>query len=132
EQRAQTAPLARILRDAGMEPVNAHVQTFVLGYSMTVVEVAGYMVTTFFLAYYLLADGKRTQGALYALFPRDYHMRLARILHNLEVIVGGYIRGQLITSAAITVFTFVLLVACGVPNPLALALFAGLADVMPF
>ena len=29
-------------------------------------------------------------------------MRLARILHNLEVIVGGYVRGQLITSAAIT------------------------------
>ena len=92
----------------------------------------GYFSTTFVLAFHLLADGKRTQGALYAIVPRDYHMRLARILHNLEVIVGGYMRGQLITSAAIGVFTFLLLSACRVPNALSLALFAAVADVIPF
>jgi predicted PurR-regulated permease PerM len=59
-------------------------------------------------------------------------MRLARILQNLETIVGGYMRGQLITSAAIGVFTFLLLVVCKVPNALSLALFAALADVIPF
>src|SRR3954464_3734293 len=58
-------------------------------------------------------------------------MRLARILHNLEAIVGGYMRGQLITSAAIGAFTFLLLVICRVPNALPLALFAALADVIP-
>ena len=132
EQSTHTAPLARIVKETGLEPLIARAQEFLLGFSMTAVEVVGYGVTTLFLAFYLLADGKRTQGALYALVPRDYHMRLARILHNLEVIVGGYMRGQLITSAVITVFTFVLLVACGVPNALSLALFAGLTDVIPF
>ena len=92
----------------------------------------GYGVTTFFLAFYLLADGKRSQGALYAVVPRNYHMRLARIMHNLETIVGGYMRGQIITSVALAAFTFLLLVACGVRNALALALFAGLMDVIPF
>ena len=78
------------------------------------------------------ADSKRVSGALYAVVPRHYHMRLARILINLETIVGGYIRGQLITSAAITVFTLVLLTVLGVPDALALAIFAGLTDVVPF
>jgi predicted PurR-regulated permease PerM len=96
------------------------------------VEVLGYFATTFVLSFYLLADGKRTQGALYALVPRDYHMRLARIIHNLETIVGGYMRGQLITSAAIGIFTYLLLAICQVPNALSLALFAALADIIPF
>lgn len=45
--------------------------------------------------------------------------------------VGGYFRGQLITSTAIAVFTFVLLVALGVRNPLAFAVLAGIADIVP-
>ena len=51
---------------------------------------------------------------------------------NLETIVGAYIRGQLITCLFIAIFSFVLLVVCGVPNALALAVFAGIADVLPY
>jgi predicted PurR-regulated permease PerM len=51
---------------------------------------------------------------------------------NLETIVGAYIRGQLVTCLLIAAFSFVLLVACGVPSALALAVFAGLADVLPY
>jgi predicted PurR-regulated permease PerM len=96
------------------------------------VQVVGYGATTLVLSFYLLADGKRVQGVAYAIVPRDYHMRLARILQNMETIVGGYMRGQLITSAAIGVFTFLLLVVCRVPNALSLALFAAVVDVIPF
>jgi predicted PurR-regulated permease PerM len=51
---------------------------------------------------------------------------------NLETIVGGYIRGQVITSALMAVFVFILLKACGVANALAIAVFAGIADVLPY
>lgn len=132
DARSETAPLGRIIGEVGLDSLLDQLQKFLLGYSVSAMEAVGYAVMTVFLTFYLLADGKRTQGALYALVPRDYHMRLARILHNLEVIVGGYMRGQLITSAAITVFTFLLLTACGVPNALSLALFAGVVDVIPF
>src|SRR3954463_16070991 len=127
-----TLPLAHAVQNAGLEQTFARIESYLLGYSSQAVKVLGYFVTTFVLSFYLLTDGKRTQGVLYALVPREYHMRLARILHNLETIVGGYMRGQLITSAAIAVFTFVLLAICKVPNALSLALFAGLMDVIPF
>jgi len=132
EKRGFTAPLAHAVQNAGLEQMFARLESYLLGYSSQAAVVLGYFATTFVLSFYLLADGKRTQGALYAIVPRDYHMRLARILHNLETIVGGYMRGQLITSAAIGVFTFLLLVSCKVPNALSLALFAALADVIPF
>jgi predicted PurR-regulated permease PerM len=132
QQRDFTAPLARALQNAGLEQTVARVETSLVGYTPQALKGLGYAVTTLVLSFYLLADGKRVQGALYAVVPRDYHMRLARILHNLETIVGGYMRGQLITSAAVGVFTFVLLVICKVPNALSLSLFAALADVIPF
>jgi predicted PurR-regulated permease PerM len=132
QQRDFTAPLARAVQNARVEEMFARIESNLVGYWPRVVEALGWVVTTLFLSFYLLADGKRTQGALYAIVPRHYHMRLARILQNLEVIVGGYMRGQLITSGAIGLFTFLLLVICKVPNALFLAWFAALADVIPF
>jgi len=132
QQRDVTAPLARALQHAGLEQTLARIESSLVGYTPQALTALGWAVTTLFLSFYLLADGKRAQGALYAIVPRDYHMRLARILQNLEAIVGGYMRGQLITSVGIGVFTYLLLVICGVPNALSLALFAAVADVIPF
>jgi len=131
QQREFTAPLARAVQNAGLEQGLTHLEAGLVGYMPRVLTALGWAVTTLFLTFYLLADGKRTQGALYAVVPRDYHMRLARILQNLEAIVGGYMRGQLITSVAIGVFTFVLLTLFHVPNALSLALLAAVVDVIP-
>ncbi|MGZ6072220.1 MAG: AI-2E family transporter, partial [Myxococcaceae bacterium] len=103
-----------------------------LAVSASMAEVIGYGITALFLTLYLLADRERMQGALYAVVPRRYHLRTARVLISLEAIVGGYIRGQVITSVLIAIFTFLLLTVLGVPDALALAAFAGLTDVIPF
>lgn len=132
ERRTFTAPLARAVQGAGLEQTFTRLESYLLGYSPHAAKALGYFASTVVLAFYILADGQRTQGVLYAVVPRRYHMRLARILQNLEVIVGGYMRGQIITCAAIGVFTFVVLVVFGVPNALSLALFAALVDVIPF
>ncbi len=129
---AMTVPLAHMLESAGLERTFAQIKTYLLGYTSLAVRVLGYGATTVALSFYLLADGKRAQGVAYAIVPRDYHMRLARILQNMETIVGGYMRGQLITSTSIGVFTFALLTICKVPNALAFALFASVTDVLPF
>lgn len=127
-----TAPLGAALSTVGLEQNFARLQTYLIGYSSHVVSAVASGITTFVLSFYFLADGQRTQGALYAVVPRHYHMRTARIIHNLETIVGGYMRGQLITSVSIGVFVFLLLSACGVRNAVSLALFAALMDVLPF
>ncbi len=127
-----TRPFAHIVQNTGTTQSLARLEAYLLGYSTRAMKVVGLGITTLVLSFYLLADGKRTQGVLYAVVPRDYHMRLARILQNMETIVGGYMRGQIITSAAIGVFTFVVLVIFKVPNAMSLALFGALVDVIPF
>ncbi len=92
----------------------------------------GWTATSIALAVYVLIDPERSQGGLYAIMPRQYHVRLARVLLNLETIVGGYMRGQILTSAAIGVYVFILLKVLGIQNAMAFALFAAVADVIPF
>jgi predicted PurR-regulated permease PerM len=125
-------PIAQSLKSVPLDQIFAQAANTLLDYSSQVLTAIGYAITTMFLSIYLIADSKRVSGALYAVVPRSFHMRLARILINLETIVGGYIRGQIITSVAITAFTLVLLTALGVPDALAIAIFAGLTDVVPF
>jgi putative heme transporter len=122
-QAVQAVPINDLVLRAG----NAMV-----GYSSSILTLVGYAITTTFLAIYLLADPLRTRGLIYAIVPRHHHIKLARILIELKVIVGGYMRGQLITSIVIAAFTFAVLTAFQVDNALALALFAGMTDIIPF
>ncbi len=94
--------------------------------------VLAYAVTSLFLAMYLIIDRDRMRGAVFALIPRAHHVQASRILINLEEIVGGYMRGQVITSVLMAIFTFGVLSIAHVPNALALAALAGVADVLPY
>lgn len=125
-------PLIQSVKAVPINDLVVRAGNTVLGYSADILTIIGYGISTIFLSIYLLADPVRAKGLLYAVIPRNYHIKTARILLELKVIVGGYMRGQLITSVAIFVFVFVLLTIYGVENALALALFAGLTDIIPF
>jgi predicted PurR-regulated permease PerM len=127
-----TANLADAMRNVQYDALVKSSAAAVLTFSTRVVEGVAYGIGAIFLALYMMVDRDRLRGALFALVPRTHHIRLSRILVNLETIVGGYIRGQAITCALMAVFMFVLLTACGIPNALVIAVFGGLADVLPY
>jgi len=95
-------------------------------------EIFAYLIGAIFLALYFIIDRDRLRGAVFAVVPRRHHLKYSRVLFNLEKIVGGYIRGQVITCALMATFLFVLLLVCRVPNALALAVFGGVMDVLPY
>ena len=133
EAHRLTEPIAGIVRNftAAKAATIANANS-AIAISLGIIVGVGYAAFAVVLAIYFISDFERMRGFLYALTPRRYHLRLARILLNLGPIVGGYMRGQAITSLAIGVFTFGLLTLCGVPNALVFAAFAGLMDVIPF
>lgn len=127
-----TGFLAAPLRNLDYDTLIIAEASDVLSLSARLFEIIAYGVGAFFLAMYMMIDAVRLRGAVFLVTPRQHHIRLSRVLLNLETIVGGYIRGQLITCLLMGMFMFVLLVVFGVPNALALATFGGLADVLPF
>ncbi len=126
------APLAEWLRNVHYETLAKASAGAAFEYSSRVVETVAYLVSAVFLALYILIDRDRLRGALFAIVPRLHHIRLSRVLWNLETIVGGYIRGQVLTSVFMAAFTFALLLVCRVHDALAIAVFAGLADILPY
>ncbi len=131
-QRRITASLAASLRQINYDTLIGSSATFALSASVRVARIVAYGVGAIFLALYVMLDRDRLRGSLFALVPRTHHITLSRILLNLEKIVGGYIRGQVITCVAMAVFMFALLSAVGVKSALALAVLAGIADVLPY
>ena len=101
-------------------------------YSMDALKFVTYALSAVFLALYIMLDRDRLRGGLFAIVPRSHHIRLSRVMMNLETIVGAYIRGQVITSASIGFFILILLLACGIANAVALAVFGAVADILPY
>ncbi len=100
--------------------------------SMSVLESMAYGMAAISLAFYIMLDRDRLRGAVFALVPRVHHITLSRIVLNLETIVGGYVRGQIITCSLMAAFLLIMLSACGIPNAIAIAAFGAFADVLPF
>jgi predicted PurR-regulated permease PerM len=127
-----TNPLAELLRNVHSGYVARIVASNAIEFSTRVVVIFAYIMSSVFLALYIMIDRDRLRGGLFSVVPRSHHIRLSRVMLNLETIVGAYIRGQVITSVLIAVFVFILLRVCGVSSALVIALFAGVADVLPY
>lgn len=80
---------------------------------------------------YLIIDARRMDKALYNRLPAKYHHHARYLLATLQDVVGGYIRGQIVTSTAIALFTLILLLILRVPNAIALSFVAAIGDVIP-
>jgi len=127
-----TSPLAELLRKVHSGDFVRMVTSNAIEISTRVVTILAYILSSVFLALYIMIDRDRLRGGFFLVVPKSHHIRLSRVMLNLETIVGAYMRGQVITSVFIGVFVFVLLTACGVSNALAIAVFAGAADVLPY
>jgi predicted PurR-regulated permease PerM len=125
-------PLVRALEDLPVDNLSQRAAASLVGYSSHLVVLIGYALSAVFLAIYLLADPVRSQELLFAVIPHRHHEKTRRILRELVVIVGGYMRGQLVTSACIGGFTFVMLSVVGSDDALPIALFVAVTDVIPF
>lgn len=89
------------------------------------------VLTVAVLTIYLLIDGPRVGLGLMRLLPRAERLPARQMAAEIAVQVGGYMRGQLLTSALAGLFAFVLLLVFRVPEPLALAFLMAIADAVP-
>ena len=83
------------------------------------------------LTVYLLIDAPDIARVIYKLVPQGREPEVERLLASFRRVVGGYIRGQAITSAIIGVYTFAVLVALGVHSALAFGVLAAFMDIVP-
>ena len=97
-------------------------------------RVLGGLANTFFvlvLAFYLLIEGERTWRYFARYMTPTLRYRFHRLGPELTNVVSGYVIGQAIISTTFGVFTYIVLWVLDVPQPLLLALGAGILDAIP-
>lgn len=75
-------------------------------------------ITVIVLTAYLLVDTPRLSRFLHQFVPPGRDPEMEHFLSAMSRVVGGYIRGQVVTSACIFVYTLVVLLAAGVSTRL--------------
>jgi len=100
-------------------------------YGQRILTLTFSIITIVVITAYLLADTPRLGSFVSQFIPGERKKDANLLFDALTRVVGGYLRGQAITSLSIGIFTFVLLRSVGVPNALAFAVLAGFADIIP-
>jgi predicted PurR-regulated permease PerM len=92
--------------------------------------VAG-VVTIFVLSYLMVLEAPKVVDGFLALFSPRRAERIRRVSHDCAKTVTGYITGNLLISVICGLLTYVTLLLTGVPFAGLIALFVGLADLIP-
>ena len=83
------------------------------------------------IALYLLVDGSKTYEWLLAFFSPLNRRKLNTTANEISKVIFGYISGQVITSALVTIYVFAVLSLLHVPAALLLSILAGIFDILP-
>ncbi len=89
--------------------------------------ILGFAVLPFFL-FYVLKDSERLKKSLSNGLPPRVAEHGRNVVNIIEMVVGRYIRAQLMLGLIVGYFSFIGLLLLDVPYPLALALLAGVTE----
>ncbi|MBI5134947.1 AI-2E family transporter [Candidatus Uhrbacteria bacterium] len=88
-------------------------------------------VVVLVIAMYLIIEDDAIKRALQSIIPERHSERIGTVVTEIQFSVGMWLRGQLILMLIIGILTYIGLLILGVNNALALALFAGLTELVP-
>ena len=114
--------LGNSIRDALLGMVSSIPSTFSL--------FLGFAVLPFFL-FYILKDSEKLKKGLSSALPAGVSWHGRNVVTIIERVLGRYIRAQLMLGLIVGYFSFVGLFLLDVPFPLALALLAGVCELIP-
>jgi predicted PurR-regulated permease PerM len=103
----------------------------VVGAGKVAVDLLGAVVLVAILTVYLLADLPRVKRGIYRLAPRSRRARMVLLTDEILNRVGGYVLGNLFTSAIAGVGTLAWALIFGIPYAVFLGLLVALLDLIP-
>ncbi|WP_208560965.1 AI-2E family transporter [Marinilactibacillus kalidii] len=98
----------------------------------TLTRVGITIVTTPFIVFYLLKDGKRLPDLLLKVVPTKARESVKDILGDVNKQVSYYVRGQLLVAASVGVMFWIGFSIVGLDFALTLGIFAGFMNLIPY
>jgi predicted PurR-regulated permease PerM len=139
----QLTPLEQAARTFGISPsqittARDQVVASIQGFAGSVVPLLTGLVSAVLdvilvavLSIYLLVDGARVVNWLGRNMPQQQHGRMQFLLHTLQQVVGGYLRGQIVLCALLGFLVGIGMQLIGVPYALLLGVLAFIFGFIP-
>lgn len=105
----------------------------------SVTNISGYLTTiifSFIIGFYFMIDGRMIMTYIkkvwIALFSETTNRRVNGIVHDLDEVFSGYIRGQLTDALFMMIIISVVLSITGVKFAIVIGIFAGIGNLIPY
>nr|WP_240515398.1 AI-2E family transporter [Fictibacillus aquaticus] len=89
-------------------------------------------LVTPFLVFYFLNDIEKIKKGLWYITPKRWRGEGGSLLHDINLSLGGYIRGQVLVGVILGAAATIALWIMGMPYPVLLGLFIAVTDVIPY
>ncbi len=99
---------------------------------LSAASVGAALVIVPILAAYMLLDASNVRRQILGLFPAKRQAKVGTIVDELDGVIGGFIRGQLIDGAIVGLMIFIMLIAMHVPYALLIGIAAGILNFIPY
>jgi predicted PurR-regulated permease PerM len=99
---------------------------------MSTVSVLATAIVVPVLAAYMLLDAENIKAGFLGLIPAKNRLKAEAIIADLDNVVGGFIRGQLIDGSILGAMLTVMLWATGVPYALLIGVVSGALNFIPY
>jgi predicted PurR-regulated permease PerM len=90
------------------------------------------IVLTPIISFYLLRDWQKTVASFYSLVPPKYFDRVNGLLYRINIVLGGYFRGQAIVCLSLFCYYAIFLGAVGLNFSLTIASITGFFAFIPY
>lgn len=94
-------------------------------------ELPTYILTPVFV-YYFLIDRDYFLGIIKSFIPIKLRGKSVELGHEIDDVIGSFIKSQVILSIVIAVFTFIALFAMKIKYPLIIAIINGITNIIPY
>ncbi len=115
------------LRDGGIAAANA-----VLASSLAVLDFIVILAITPVVAFYLLLDWDRAVAKVDSWLPRQHAPTIRRLAGEMDIVLAGFVRGQLSVCVILGSFYALALMAIGLPYGFLIGMIAGLISFIPY
>lgn len=125
-----TRPIAKEMLSSLEESKIFSVQSIFSFFPAAISRIVSFLI--FLIAgFYFLKEGRKMIDNLILLVPKPYKIEAEILLRKINLVLNGYLRGQIFLIAFVALALFIALSILGIKFALILAIFSGFAEVVP-
>lgn len=102
------------------------------GITLNVFTVIFYFILAPLLAFYILKDLEEIKTVTLELIPSKFRKEALQIFKKVDIVAGGFLRGQILVAISVALLSMVALLILGVDYAILLGLIVGIFNIVPY